>query len=194
MKFYHFGGNTYVVGNTTADMMADFQIEITGTHNLTVDNFLGLSRAVLSGTSGGDTLRGTAGNDMLSGLGGTDVLIGKGGKDTLFGGLDADTFRFGAAAESAPGANRDVIRDWETLDIIDLDPLDANTSVAGNQDFAFIGLGAANQTIGQGQVKYYHFGGNTYVVGNATPDTTADFQIEITGTHALSSAHFVGLI
>ena len=76
--------------------------------------------------------------------------------------------------------------------------IDANTGVSGNQDFTFLGLGTPDRNVGQGQVKYYQFGGNTYVVGNATPDGVADaaddFQIEIIGTHSLSSSNFIGII
>jgi hypothetical protein len=60
---------------------------------------------------------------------------------------------------------------------------DANSSISGNQDFTFLGLGAADLTVGQGQLKYYHSGGNTYVVGNTTADNQADFQISINGLH-----------
>jgi hypothetical protein len=69
----------------------------------------------------------------------------------------------------------------------------ANVTFKENFDSYFIGPGAASQTIGQGQVKYYQFGGNTYVVGNATADTTADFQIEISGLKTLTAGDFVGL-
>ena len=63
----------------------------------------------------------------------------------------------------------------------------------GHQDFTFLGLGAANLNVGQGQLKYYHSGGNTFVVGNVTADHKADFQIQITGVHTLAIDDFFGL-
>jgi hypothetical protein len=81
------------------------------------------------------------------------------------------------------GANRDVITDWESSDIIDLTAIDANTSISGNQDFTFLGPGTPNQIVGQGELKYYQSGGNTFVVGNVTADNKADFQIQISGVH-----------
>jgi Ca2+-binding RTX toxin-like protein len=186
LKYYQSGGNTYVVGNVTADNEADFQIQINGLHNLTADQISGLA-TVLTGTNGNDTLTGTSGNDILTGGRGTDTLSGRAG---------ADTFVFTKTADSPVrgSANPDVITDWESSDIIDLAAIDANTSNAGDQDFTFLGLGAADLTVGQGQLKYYQSGGNTYVVGNTTADNQADFQIQIIGEHTLTTDDLVGLI
>jgi Ca2+-binding RTX toxin-like protein len=184
LKYYQYYGNTYVVGNATADNQADFQIKINGLHNLTADQIQGLANAVLTGTSGNDTLIGTSGNDILTGLLGADTLSGRAG---------ADTFVFKKTADSPVGANRDVITDWESSDVINLAAIDANTSIWGNQDFTFLGLGAADLTVGQGQLKYYQSGGNTYVVGNATADNQADFQIQISGVHTLAADDLFGL-
>ena len=77
----------------------------------------------------------------------------------------------------------------ETVNVID-----ADASAFGNQDFAWQGLDTTpDLTIGQGQVKYYHSGGNTFVVGNVTPDATADFQIEIAGVQTLTVGDFFGV-
>src|SRR4029450_11528381 len=118
-----------------------------------------------------------AGLEGFLGGSGNDVLTGDAGLNFLMGGLGADTFGFSFAADSVVGA-ADVIADWESPDIIDLAPIDANTNLVGNQDFTFLGLGAADLTVSQGQLKYYHAGGNTYVVGNVTADNQADFQIQ----------------
>lgn len=53
---------------------------------------------------------------------------------------------------------------------------------------------AANTTVAQGEVKFYHSGGNTYVLLNQTADTTADFQIFIDGIHTLTAGNFVGIL
>jgi Ca2+-binding RTX toxin-like protein len=147
----------------------------------------------LSGAGGFDVLLGGTGNDTLSGNGDQDVLTGDLGRDTLSGGTEADTFVFTSTADSIVGSNRDVITDWESSDIIDLAAIDANASNAGDQDFTFLGLGTADLTVGQGQLKYYQSGGNTFVVGNVTADNQADFQIQINGEHTLTKDDFFGM-
>jgi Ca2+-binding RTX toxin-like protein len=160
----------------------------------TANTFVGGSlNDALRGAGGFDVLLGGAGDDTLSGNGDQDVLTGGLGRDTLSGGTDADTFVFRTTTDSRMGANRDVITDWESSDVINLAAIDANTSIWGNQDFTFLGLGAADQTVGQGQLKYYQSGGNTFVVGNVTADNKADFQIQISGLHTLAMDDFFGL-
>jgi Ca2+-binding RTX toxin-like protein len=51
--------------------------------------------AVITGTSGNDTLNGTSSSDQIYGLGGDDTLNGGGGNDTLDGGTGADTMSGG---------------------------------------------------------------------------------------------------
>ena len=88
------------------------------------------------------------------------------------------------------GSGRDVIRDWESIDRIDLSSLDANSTLAGKQGFTFLGKGAASNVVEQGMLKYFQTGGDTYVVGNVTPDSTADFQIRLIGLHTLTADNF----
>lgn len=183
LKFYQYGGNTFIVGGIDADNQADFQIEITGLHNIARSQLIGIAATNLVSTTGDDALVGTDG---------ADLVYGNLGKDTMQGGLGADTFQYRAAAESAVGDRRDVILDWESIDKIDLALLDADAVTAGNQDFSFIGLGPVGRDVGLGQVKFYHFGGNTYVVGNADGDGQADFQIELVGIHTLTADNFIG--
>ena len=155
---------------------------------------------VLAGGAGLDTLIGGGGANRLDGGADDDWLVGgdvdgtagDGDQDILTGGLGADTFGFFFTANSVVEAP-DVITDWESSDIIDLAGIDADTSVGGNQDFTFLGLGAADLTVGQGQLKYYHSGGNTFLVGNATADNQADFQIQINGLHNTTADQCLGL-
>jgi Ca2+-binding RTX toxin-like protein len=179
----------------------DFTVAI---NNVDPENLIGDATAntfvggalndVFSGAGGSDALVGGAGNDNLSGNAGEDVLTGGLGRDILSGGTEADTFVFTSTADSVVGTNCDVITEWQIADIIDVARIDANTSAGGNQDFTFIGLGAANLTVREGQLKYYQSGGNTFVVGNTTADNRADFQIQISGLHTLTSADFFGVV
>lgn len=184
LKAYQVNGKTYLVGGVDADGQADFQIEINGSHMLNADSFLGLDRVVLVGNSASNTLLGSSGND---------ILTGGGGRDLMNGGAGSDTFVYLSATDSAVGVTRDLIEGWDGSDKIDLSAIDAVASLGGNQDFEFLGLGVSDRTIGEGQIKYYHANGNTYVVGGINGDNEADFQIEIAGIHTLTGDNFVGL-
>jgi flagellin len=131
-------------------------------------------------------LNGTIGGDLLIGGAGNDTIAGGLGKDTLYGGAGADTFVFTSVADTPVSIlERDVIADWRSGDRMDLGAIDADTSQSGHQGLVFAGLGPASDTVGAGQVKYYHQSGNTYVVGDVTGDSVADFKIYIAGQHTL---------
>jgi len=105
----------------------------------------------LAGFAGADLLDGGLGNDQLNGGAGNDILIGGAGRDEMTGGAGADLFRFLALSDSAVGGNRDRIIDFKRneLDQIDLAAIDANTLMAGDQAFAFIGTAAFGRVAGQ---------------------------------------------
>jgi Ca2+-binding RTX toxin-like protein len=131
----------------------------------------------LSGGNGNDNINGGAGNDTITGGNGTDVLTG---------GTGNDVFDFNSITESQPGVLRDVINGFSGNgfglgDQIDLSTIDANTLLAGNQAFSFIGAGAFT---GVGQLRY--FGG--ILQGNVNAGLAADFEIQLVGTPALSVA------
>jgi Ca2+-binding RTX toxin-like protein len=144
---------------------------------------------VLRGGDGYDTLLGGKGNDTIyGGLGGDDIFGGA-GRDTLSGGAGDDAFIYQRASDSAFGANHDVITDFRPgVDWTDVCQLDANTGLAGNQAFHWIGTGAFT---GAGQLRYETANGVTTVYGNTDSDSTPEFQIELTGTHTLHACDFV---
>jgi Ca2+-binding RTX toxin-like protein len=201
VTYHQFGGNTYVNIGVNGDGTRDMMIELTGLHTLQVGSFVGIERALLTGTAGGDSLTGLSGADTLSGLdgndtlaggGGDDVLIGGTGRDSLTGGAGADRFTFTAATDSTP-VSRDVITDFAAGDRIDLSVIDGNTGLAGLQDFTFLGqVGtAAAASAGAGEVTYHQFGGNTYVNIGVNGDGTRDMMIELTGLHTLQASNFI---
>jgi Ca2+-binding RTX toxin-like protein len=147
----------------------------------------------LNGGDGNDRVEGGSGNDVLYGGTGNDAVVGGIGKDSMYGDAGSDTFVFTAMADTTVGANRDVIRNWDSSDRLDVTAIDSNAGSSGNQDFVFVGLGTSDRNVAQGQIKYYHYGNNTYVVGNTNGDTAADFQIEIIGKHVISSDDFLGV-
>ena len=74
-------------------------------------------------------------------------------------------------------------------DHINLAGVDANSSLAGDQAFAFIGTAAFHHTAGE--LHYEITNGNTYLTGDTNGDGLADFMIRLDGSHALVSGDFV---
>ncbi|ESR27161.1 calcium-binding protein [Lutibaculum baratangense] len=142
----------------------------------------------IRGGGGDDVILGGQGNDRLYGGAGNDDLVGGAGKDFLWGGAGSDAFVFDFASESAPGAGRDVIMDFQQgRDFIDLDLMDANALLSGDQDFAFIGRSGFSAP---GQVRYSHVNGTTIVAGNLDGDAAPEFQIELNGIYFLTASDF----
>jgi serralysin len=146
---------------------------------------------LLSGGDGGDTLRGGAGNDMLSGGAGVDGITGGSGRDVLTGGGGTDYFIFKSVLDSPFGAGRDRITDFTTgQDHIDLDDIDANNLISGNQAFMFIGSNDFTGIAGQLRVVATTALNATFVSGDINGDRIVDFQIELTGIYNLNSSYF----
>jgi Ca2+-binding RTX toxin-like protein len=127
----------------------------------------------LGGAGDGNYLAGDQGNDTLYGDDdGKSTLNGGIGKDLLVGGSDRDEFVF-FTNHTVAGSNRDVIKNYDSADLIDLGGMDANKSVAGNQSFAFVG---ATRDPGRAELGYYVKDGDTIVVGD---DGAKTFEIEL---------------
>ena len=152
---------------------------------------------IASSTAGNDAMTGTAMNDILAGLGGNDSLSGLAGNDTLFGGLGADTltgglaadiFVLGSLAESGVGpGSRDIITDFLSgTDKISFAQIDADTAVANDQAFAFIGTSAFSGMAGQ--LRYGLVSGYTVMEGDVNGDMLADFHLQLTGSQTLLAA------
>lgn len=151
------------------------------------DKLTGSTRANhIDGGLGNDILLGAANNDTLNGGDGNDVLRGGQGQDSLEGGLGADRFDYDALHDSPfPGSVWDTIADFNTAqgDRIDLASLDADTSLAGNQAFTFVG---SSEFTAAGQIRYDTETGMLYA--NVNTGLDAEFAIELTGAPALTLA------
>jgi Ca2+-binding RTX toxin-like protein len=132
----------------------------------------------LDGGEGHDGLFGLAGNDTLLGGGGSDTMDGGQGTDSLVGGLGADIFLFRRAAE----ADGDVVADFSVSqgDRIDLRIIDADSLMAGDQAFAWIGGSSFSAVAGE-----LRFATDT-LEGDVNGDGLADFQISLTGVASLT--------
>jgi Ca2+-binding RTX toxin-like protein len=145
----------------------------------------------LTGLGGADTLNGGAGGDRLEGGAGDDVLTGGVGSDRLTGGSGLDQFVFLDGDLSANRNATDTVIDFShaQADRLKLRAMDANTGLAGDQKFAFIGAGAFTGVAGQ--LHYQQSGGNTFVEGDVDGDGLADFAIRLNGLINLVGADFV---
>ncbi|MGV3490519.1 MAG: calcium-binding protein [Devosia sp.] len=205
------GDDTYVVYRDTADTIIDAggidTIEAKTSWSLmdnpeienlvfsSAGNWLGQGNGldnIITAGAGNNRLFGDAGNDTLSGGAGDDLLSGGLGRDILSGGIGADRFDF-SDFETGIGAQRDVITDFESRDTINLAYMDAKTTRASNQAFAFIADATFSGTAGQ--LRYAAATGDsgpiTLIEGDTNGDGVADFQIELRGTHVLTAGDFI---
>jgi Ca2+-binding RTX toxin-like protein len=203
------GNDIFVIGSVT-DRAVEYSGQGTDTANVNVNDYRldanvermvmssavyraygnDLANTITAGTNA-NAIFGLGGQDYISAGGGNDVLVGGAGKDTLVGGAGNDIFRYGAVSESPQGANlRDTISDFARgSDRIDLAGIDANSSVAGNQAFTFVGTGAF--TGASGQLRYGVFGTTAVVEADINGDRVADLQIAVNNIAALSGADFI---
>ncbi|MEM7505405.1 MAG: hypothetical protein AAF415_01565 [Pseudomonadota bacterium] len=146
----------------------------------------------LIGGASGDRLYGRNGDDTLRGEDGVDKLYGNRGVDLMFGGEGNDRFIYFGYDDSGVGfGNRDIIGDWEKGDRIELSRLDADTTGGGNQAFEFIGTAQFSGTAGELRHVRQAVNDFTIIQADADGDGRSDFQIELTGIHALNADDFV---
>jgi serralysin len=156
-----------------------------------VENLVGSAYAdTRVGNDGTNVLEGGKGADVLDGGKGSDVLIGGAGPDKLTGGAGGDTFVFNNVGDSTMGSP-DVVLDFRASDkdVIDVSKIDANTGVAGDQGFAFIGTGAF--THHAGELRYSVDSAGAHVYGDVNGDGVADFHVVLSGVTSLSSGNFI---
>ena len=144
----------------------------------------------LSGNAGANVLIGNGGADTLRGGAGADILTGGAGRDLLYGGggADQDVFVFSATTETAVGtATRDLVYNFVSgLDDLDLRGIDANSATAGDQAFTFSG-----KTAKANAIWFVVSGTDVIVRGDVNGNTTADFEIQLSGVSALVAADFL---
>jgi serralysin len=76
------------------------------------------------------------------------------------------------------------------MDRIDVGEIDAQTNVAGNNTFSFIGQNAFSSTQ-SGQIRFYNADGNTYIQFNTDLDSTPEMTIALRGDYSLTSLDFL---
>lgn len=132
-----------------------------------VDATFSLQAVQLTGSDAANRLTGGYGDDRLAGGRGADVLTG---------GLGADVFVF-AQRDSLRSA-ADLITDFTSgQDRIDLSAIDADTGLAGDQAFAFVG--SAGFSGAAGELRLAMVGGALQLQGDMTGDGAADFALRL---------------
>ncbi|TKD50422.1 Ig-like domain-containing protein [Sphingomonas baiyangensis] len=131
----------------------------------------GSGNDILFGGNGSDTLSGGSGNDQLLGGNGDDVLNGGAGDDRLTGGFGNDRFVF----TETGGVDTIVDLNRGGVETIDLSAIDANTGVAGEQDFTWVGDAAFSGTAGELRSAFEN--GRWELTGDVDGDGVADFTI-----------------
>ncbi|HLL31377.1 MAG TPA: calcium-binding protein, partial [Allosphingosinicella sp.] len=187
------GGTEFDYNITLADNMLDAGVELTVSGTLLQAN----ETMILDGsleTDGNFRLFGGRADDTLKGGAQNDLLHGHVGADQLTGGGGADTFRYDNVTHSN-AASRDHILDFTPgTDKIDLSRVDANSLVAGNQAFTWIGSNAftGSGAASTGQLRAFQSGGTWLVEGDVDGDGVGDLVIELTlqGPTPLSAGDF----
>jgi Ca2+-binding RTX toxin-like protein len=164
-----------------------------------VDNINGTGNALgntLMGNAGANVLNGGDGNDTLNGAAGNDSLWGGTGNDRMTGGLGADVFVVSAGdirlTRSGLVAARDTLVDltFAQGDRIDLSGVDANTALAGDQAFTFVGS-FTNQA-GQATLTYTSGSNTTLLKLDVDGDGKADYEMVMNGNHTVGDPVITG--
>jgi Ca2+-binding RTX toxin-like protein len=184
------GGTEFDYNLTLSDAIvgAGQQLTVNGT-GLTASESMILDAS--QETDGSLRLFGGKASDVLKGGAMADLIHGNLGADTLAGGGGADSFRFQSTAESNAGSRDHILDFTPGTDRIELDRIDADTLVAGNQAFSWIGSNAF--TGSAGELRAYETNGSWFVEGDTDGDGTADLVIALTlqGPVPLGAGDFV---
>lgn len=148
----------------------------------------GDGRDILDGGRYVDLFLGGDDRDMLMGQAGSDQLVGGSGADRLRGGTGGDLFIYAAPADSYH-AHRDLIGDFSRSqgDHIELGPIDADVTRAGDQEFKFIGRSGFK---GAGELRFEYDNGNTIIQASVDGDRQAEMEIELSGHITLVAGDF----
>lgn len=142
-----------------------------------------------TGNNAKNALVGNGAANVLSGLDGNDILIGGLGADTLIGGSGKDLFVFDQA--DLDGSDVDVVSDFVSGsgDMLYLYGMDANSGLAGDQAFAFIGTAAFGNVAGE--LRYTVSGADLVLEADMDGDGTADFSLSMLNINSLVASDFL---
>ncbi len=175
---------SWKLGTNFENLVLTGAVNLNGTGNALANVITGNSSAnTLTGNDGDDTLNGAAGIDELNGGNGADVLTGGAGRDTMTGGAGADRFVFTVLQDSTTStSNCDIITDFvRGTDKVDFSCFDALQSLAGVQDFIFVGAAAFTA---EGQIRAVQSGTSTILHVNSVGNLSSDMIIVLNNATA----------
>ncbi len=142
------------------------------------------------GGAGNDRIAGWLGDDVIDGGAGDDEIYGEDGADLITGGAGADVFAYFLASHSR-AFSADTILDFNAADgdRVDLRGIDANTLIAGDQNFTLVS-GYSGQA-GQAVLFYDPNRGATVLEGDTNGDGISDFILQIAGNHVADAGAFL---
>jgi Ca2+-binding RTX toxin-like protein len=140
-------GGTDKVNATLSFTICVYLDKLTLTGTAAIDGTGNGLANTLTGNGAANVLNGLGGADALKGGAGADTLQGGTGRDLLTGGTGNDLFVFHSGDSSATHTVSDRILDFATGDKVDLHAIDANTTLANDQAFSFIGSAAFSAAV-----------------------------------------------
>ena len=156
---------------------------------------------IIYGGAGDDIIQGDAGNDIIWGGSGNDTISGNGGNDTIYGGFGADVLNGGTEVDTMvflglQDTNDTIVGFVSGVDKLDLFAIDADSSIAGNQAFAFLAADQGSAMLAAHSISWYYSaslpGGAGVVVLADTDGTasTAEFMLTLRGTTSVQLSDF----
>ena len=186
------GNDTYIVDNVGDSLFENGDIHSTPENEsegfdtvlTSVDFAVGLYSEieVLQATGTGNVyLQGSLDNNRIIGNAGNNIIDGSYGKDTLTGAGGLDVFIWSSVDEIGLfNFDPDIVTDLNRAegDLLHFTLIDANETVAGNQDFTFISTAAFTAP---GQINWFTNGTDTFIQFNTDADLAADGMIQLSG-------------
>jgi Ca2+-binding RTX toxin-like protein len=127
------------------------------------------------------SLTGSLDDNIIIGNDATNVIDGSYGKDTMTGRGGIDAFLWKSIDEIGHFTfDPDIVTDYSSAqgDVLHLTIIDANETVAGNQDFTFIGNTVFTAP---GQINWFTNGTDTFIQLNTNADLAVDGVIQLNG-------------
>lgn len=147
-------------------------------------------RNILQGYAGNDKIWGGSENDTLLGNEGNDTLIGSSGADVMYGGSGKDTFYFSSLNDMGNTLlDTDIIMDFNPRegDKINLRAIDANSHLAGKQNFLFV---SGNMITGANQLQVVKSGELNIMSININNDLAPDVVLRVKFAGELDASCF----
>jgi Ca2+-binding RTX toxin-like protein len=183
-----FGGDGYDIfivddfGDVVTETIGEGfdMVQTSVTYSLTAGSEVEVLYADPAGTTA-INLIGNEFDNFVTGNEAVNVIVGGHGLDTLRGKGGGDVFLWSSVDETGlSDIDADIVMDYSSAqgDLLQFTDIDADETVAGNQDFTFIGNAAFTAP---GQINWFSNGTDTFIQLNTNADLTVDGIIQLSG-------------